>query len=228
MTTVETTAPELAWDERYGIWFRPETFDLSVAREVSSYRLLNPSLGGTLLDVGGNIGAVSRWWLTSGGERSVTVEPEPANLRVLERNLDKFITDGSAVVVPLAATQPGAEPHMELYVSNGVNKGAHSLRPVRGRSTVTVGTVPFRSLVAEHSPRAVKVDIEGGEFALVPDLLDLPSSVTHLAIEWHVARPQARALAVEADAALQQSCGWSPLRGRLDSGAWFVMRVYTR
>ena len=215
----------LIWDDKREVWLRPGTYDHGVAREVNTYKDLAPSLGGYLLDIGGNIGAVARWWLLNGGSRVTTVEPEPDNLRVLRANIEQF---GDAVtVVPAAAVPDDAPAQMPLYLNNGTNKGAHTLRPTRGRDPVLVNTVRFSELLATR-PDALKVDIEAGEYPLIPYLLNLPDSVRRFAIEWHLQPRGAREKAREADAALLAQ-GWEALKGNLTGDkTWHTVRSYVR
>lgn len=210
------------------LYLRPETFDDSVAAEVSGYKLLKPRDGGTLLDIGGNIGAVSRWWMKNGGESVVAVEPEPENTQLLRKNLEEF--GDRATVYEAAAVNRAAPKTLSLFLNNGINKGAHTIRETRGRGTIEVQTVPLFDLIERHNPHAVKIDIEGGEFQLIDEILSLPPQVTRFAIEYHLNPKGHREMGRDLDAALQApERGWSPVRGSaLTSSAWFVMRVYHR
>lgn len=222
------TDPNFFFSSKRDLYLRPETFDDSVAAEVSGYKLLNPRAGGTLLDVGGNIGAVSRWWMKNGGENVVAVEPEPENTQLLRKNLEEF--GDRATVYEAAAVNRAAPKTLSLFLNNGINKGAHTIRETRGRGTIEVQTVPLFDLIERHNPHAVKIDIEGGEFQLIDEILSLPHQVTRFAIEYHLNPKGHREMGRDLDAALQApERGWSPVRGSaLTSSAWFVMRVYHR
>lgn len=220
---------EILFDSKHGVYFRPGTYDLDVAKEVSSYRHLKPKDGGTLLDVGGNIGCVSRWWLKNGGDRSIAVEPEPSNLTVLKKNLSCF--NSRALIIPKAAVADGSPEKVKFYINKGINKGAHTLRPTRGRQEVVVSTVPFSQLLSLFKPDALKMDIEGGEYALKEQLLDLPPCVKRFAIEWHLtAGKTARSDAIYLDDQLKAR-GWQCVYGNganMNSRTWHVTRVYSR
>ncbi len=221
-----TATLDFTYSEKRDLFLRPDTFDDSVAAEVSGYKLLNPRDGGTLLDVGGNIGAVSRWWLKNGGDRVISVEPEPDNAAILRRNLEEF--GDRAIVLEAAAVNRNAPKTLNLYLNNGINKGAHTIRATRGRDSIEVQTVPLFDLFEEHQPNAVKIDIEGGEFQLIEEITSLPETVSRFAIEYHLNPKGHRELGREIDATLQAS-GWRPVRGTdLNTSAWFVMRVYHR
>ena len=221
------TVAEFTYSSKRDLYLRPETFDDTVASEVSSYKKLMPELGGTLLDIGGNIGAVARWWLKKGGEEVVAVEPEPENAILLRKNLEEF--GDRATVYEAAAVNRYAPGTLNLFLTNGVNKGSHTLREVRGRNTVEVKTVPLFDLIDNHKPNAVKIDIEGGEYDLVQEIFALPATVTRFAIEYHLNPKGARDKAREIDAGLRQR-GWNVVRGteEIPPTAWFTMRVYHR
>jgi FkbM family methyltransferase len=222
------TSENFIFSSKRDLYLRPETFDDSVAAEVSGYKLLQPSDGGTLLDIGGNIGAVARWWMKKGGDKVVSVEPEPENATLLRKNLEEF--GDRAVVYEAAAVNRNAPKSLNLFLNNGINKGAHTIRETRGRNTIEVQTVPLFDLIEEHNPNAVKIDIEGGEFQLLDEILSLPPQVTRFAIEYHLNPKGHREMGKDLDAQLQDpSRGWTPVRGSaLTSSAWFVMRVYHR
>lgn len=216
-------------DAKTGLHFRPETYDLAVAKEVSSYRALMPKKGGRLLDVGGNIGVVSRWWLKNGGKSTVAVEPEPDNLKLLRKNLAEF--GDRAMIVPKAAVSKTAPLELSFYLNNGINKGSHTIRPTRGREEIKVRTITFAELLSRYSPDALKMDIEGGEMELREEIISLPRSIDRFAIEWHLSSPKtARAQAIEMDASLK-SKGWRCVYGNnanMSGKTWHVTRVYHR
>jgi FkbM family methyltransferase len=221
------TVAEFTYSAKRDLYLRPETFDDAVASEVGTYKKLMPELGGTLLDVGGNIGAVARWWLKKGGEEVVSVEPEPQNASLLRKNLEEF--GDRATVYEAAAVNRFAPAKLNLFLTNGTNKGSHTLREVRGRDTVEVQTVPLFDLIDNHKPNAVKIDIEGGEYELIEEIFALPQYVTRFAIEYHLNPKGARDKARSIDAGLQAR-GWVPTRGKgeISETAWFTMRVYQR
>lgn len=223
----DTQNPTFVFSEKRDLYLRPETYDDAVAAEVSSYKLLRPEAGGTLLDIGGNIGAVARWWLKNGGDRVISVEPEAENAQLLRMNVQEF--GDRATVIQAAAVNRHAPKTLNLFLNNGTNKGAHTIRETRGRDTVEVQTVPLFVLIDQYNPNAVKIDIEGGEFQLLEEIRSLPQNVTRLAIEYHMNPKGHREMAVELDAQLQEQHGWRHVRGGvLTSSAWFAMRVYHR
>ncbi len=133
-----------------------------------------------VLDLGANVGlfaldARSRW--PNATIRSV--EPDPANLAVLERCAAANAAVGTWVLVPAAAaTTPGT---MEFVTGAGAE--SHQAVAGTGEAGVVVPTVDALELMADAD--LVKIDIEGGEWALLADprLRDVP--VRALVLEHH-------------------------------------------
>lgn len=217
----------MKWSDEFGVTYREDTRDLAVMREIPTYKKLLPANGLSLLDLGGNIGAVACWWVRSGGSRVVTVEPEPENLALLRRNVERF---PCIEVVPMAVTGATTRGETTLYVSRGQNQANHSTLSVRGRDAITVPTVPFSELMVSRRFDVVKVDIEGAEYGIADGLLSLPLSVSRMAIEYHLQQPGAREAADVLHRGLLAQ-GWRVVRGmksRFDTTHWGAMKVYAR
>ena len=109
---------------------------------------------GIAVDVGANIGAVSvfcaQW------AKVVAVEPDPANLELLYRNLDE---NRAQVQVVEAAITP--------------ERGTVHITPGHGHTTVTetgveVASMPLEDVLADvPAVDVLKVDIEGCEYDLI-------------------------------------------------------------
>lgn len=151
------------------------------------YRLRTAAIaGGTVLDVGANIGAFSVLAAKLGAAKVVAVEPDPANRARLVHHLQLNHVDGKVHVVPLAVGD-GTLPTLTLTGEGG---GVHQLGGSQcavGDVTV-VGTTTLAELLAEHAPVALlKLDIEGGEYAALAALPKgyLRDYVARIAMEWH-------------------------------------------
>src|SRR5579885_1276387 len=59
--------------------------------------------GDVVLDIGANVGTVTRDALRAGAKLVVAVEPEPTTLECLRRNLQREISSGRVIVVPKGA-----------------------------------------------------------------------------------------------------------------------------
>lgn len=84
---------------------------------------LIPEDGGTMLDIGANIGIISVGLLRAGEiQRALAIEPEPANIELLKENVRQNGLDDRILIWPVAV---GAERQvLKLEVSRN-NKGDH-------------------------------------------------------------------------------------------------------
>lgn len=166
------------------LWIREGTMDDYVIKEQSIYNRLPIGPGDIVLDVGGHIGSFARKAVERGAEHVYSFEPEPDNYSILEKNAEGFpITPTqAAVVADLSISQ-------ELWLNGGTNTGNHSLITRRGRGSVEVPAINFGLILNKYQPSVVKIDIEGGEYAIEAYIRDLPDSVKALAIEFHYFRP---------------------------------------
>lgn len=214
---------DLAYDEKHQVWIRPNSNDKYIITEVSGYKHLAPEHGGHLLDIGGNIGAVARWWLRNGGTKVTTVEPEPSNLAVLRHNLAEF--GDRARIIHAAAVADDAPKAMSLYLSKNTN-ARHSLKPTRGRESILVRTVKFSELCQDAD--VVKMDIERGEYFMLREIVNMPPRIKRFTIEWHLDGGELRQRAIATDAELQQR-GWQGIKGGFGTEkSWVAVRTYVR
>lgn len=168
-----------------GLQVREDAYDEYIVDEMRTYEYLGV-LGGTVLDIGANIGAFARYVLEKGAEHVICVEPDPENFELLLKNTRPWATaDVTITMVQAAVTSSGLDK-VDLWLNQGSNKGLHSTVPRRGREPVRVDALDFRSLIRDSSAKTVKVDIEGAEYAL--DWLELPDHVKHVAVELHLTR----------------------------------------
>jgi FkbM family methyltransferase len=174
-------------DATTGLWLRDANpvdntlGDVHVVAEQRAYELLPIAPDDTVLDVGAHVGAFTRLIaLPRGASCVVCVEPDPENLALLHRNVD----DEPAVTVLEGAVVNDDRPVVELYRNRRAST-MHTTVPTRGRDAVQVTAYAFADLLSLYSPEVVKMDIEGGEYALMDVLMELPACVLALAIEVH-------------------------------------------
>lgn len=122
------------------------------------------------LDLGGNIGTFALLALNHGAT-VVSCEPEPDNLRLLEKNLrHNFPDDKRWQIIPAAVT-PRTENTIDLYLCKGdYNKYRHTIYHKRGRSSIKVPNIHIRELLQKESFNAIKMDIEGAEIDILETL----------------------------------------------------------
>lgn len=122
--------------------------------------------GDTFVDVGANFGLHT---LVGGGKvgprgKVVAIEPVPANLALLRRNVRLNGMADRVTIVDRAATDvPGRRLALH-HVREGVSVAA-SLRPVtaEGHSIEVEATTLDECLAGERAIRLVKIDVEGAE-----------------------------------------------------------------
>jgi FkbM family methyltransferase len=167
----------------------PPTSDLDVAYELFNtevYSIAKSRLGQTavrtIVDVGANVGFSIAYFARSFPDaRFIAFEPHPRNLRALRRNVALNSLDGRVSVHgAAAATRPCV---LEL-----TDDESHSstLVPVRGAASVI--QVPGEDLFAALGDTPVdllKMDIEGGEHALLEDARLRQQRPRAIIMEWH-------------------------------------------
>ena len=147
-----------------------------------------------ILDVGANIGlfgvfALGRW----PGARITAFEPDPSNRHVLCQTVAAN-DDGRRWTVVAAAV---ANAVGELSFVPGLGAEAHIAR-AHEDGTVTVPTVDFFEQVGDGAD-LVKLDCEGGEWAIMADPRFASIGVGIIRLEWHsihCPQPDARAQAM--------------------------------
>ena len=171
-------------DEVSGLWVRDKG-DQGVVKQMRDYKsLLNlPFKPKTILDLGGFIGTFV-WFAKKNldPELIVSVEPDPSNIEVFDKN---WSTEQNVHLYKAAATMFDGDT-LPLYLGK-TYRSCNSLESFRGRETVDVATISFRTLLDQYNPDVIKCDIEGGEFGL--DWTNLPDSVKVVVMEIHQHRP---------------------------------------
>jgi FkbM family methyltransferase len=136
--------------------------------------LLRP--GDTVLDVGANIGVHSMHLSRAVGPTGIVhaFEPDPANVKLLRRNLER---NGCANVVvhPYGlAAEGGAHT---LFLCRG-NKGLQSLvRMEHSTSEITIDLRRAADVLSGVAPRAMKLDVEGAEALVLDGFDEWPATV---------------------------------------------------
>lgn len=168
-----------------GAWFEPRPgpvgdIDVEVVGEVwrNDYRVKREHVaGGTVLDIGANIGAFTVLAAKLGAS-VVAVEPHPANRARLERHLNINDVGAQVHVVPLAVGPMAGEQ----LTMTGDGGGAHL-----GDGDIKVETTTLDHLVMQHGPiRFLKMDVEGAEYAAFHTVSDgTMLAIERMALEVH-------------------------------------------
>jgi FkbM family methyltransferase len=145
------------------IFYRRERGDLQGIREIFNdeiYRLPDGAAPISLVDLGANIGLATVWLCATYGIRHATaVEPDAANVAILERNCA-----ANEIPCDIRAAAVGPESGTARFQSGtSTNLGQLS---TTGVATAVIGIGELLSSV-EFEPSLLKMDIEGAESALL-------------------------------------------------------------
>jgi FkbM family methyltransferase len=164
---------------------RPPSTDLNIAYEVFAkevYRGPQPpdrSSVRRIVDLGANVGLSVLYWATHyPGARIEAYEPHPVNLARLEAHLT-MNRIASRVTVHSAAV--GISP-ATAWLSD---EGGSSRLGDRGGNGFSVPVVDFFESVGSGTIDLLKIDIEGGEYAIFMDQRFSRLDVRSIAFEWH-------------------------------------------
>jgi FkbM family methyltransferase len=232
-------------DSGLTIFLRHQTRDVNILNEIfggtagrHSYEppavvgaMLDANPAPTVLDLGANIGLFGAYVLSRWPGASIrSFEPDPANLRLLTRVIAANELAERWSVADVAVANQAAEmsfaaglfadSHL-MPVEAGASVARASSAARNGDHTITVRTVDI--FAQDHDVDLMKMDIEGGEWAILTDirLADLRADV--LVLEWHTSgcpEPDARSCAVR----LLRAAGYSGLEevesGQSDGLLW--------
>jgi FkbM family methyltransferase len=154
-------------------------------RGTNQYDRLGPlSSGDVVLDVGAHIGAFTVF-AAARARFVVAVEPLPANLRLLRRNL-RGLSNVRVVSAAVDGTidVPGPRP---FFVARNENHYLGSLYVDGGRRRRSVKVIPFLPLLYEVRPTYLKLDCEAAEYNLL-DWRRVPGYVEVIVFEAHLSR----------------------------------------
>ena len=150
--------------------FRTREVDHKVMLE----RILRPGM--MVFDIGGNIGyyPLMELSLLNGSGRMVVVEPSPANVELLKKNLALNGYHGVPVIEAAVSDKPGTRT---FYLSKQSNLG--TFHPIgTGASTlsgdtVAVETTTVPALAKQYgAPDLLRMDVEGHEVEVINGMLD--------------------------------------------------------
>lgn len=206
-----------------GLWIRENTCDVYVPGQVKDYALLSLE-GKIVLDLGAHIGAFSKKAIESGALQVIAVEPLEDNYALFTRNLEEY---DNITLVPAAVVSSTCTEETRSFWLCMSDTSAHSLVQARGRNEVVVDTVKIDTLLEMFHPEVVKLDIEGAEYELSTDILQLFPyyKVRQFAIELHLNRMDFRERACEFVEAIKEF--YIPLRPpKITNTNWNTTAVY--
>lgn len=136
--------------------------------------------GDRVMDVGAAVGGFSVAALEQGAKSVRCYEPIAKTFEILRDNVAPY---GKRAVAIEAAMIAGEEPTL---IMSSRPLGLNSPLPRPQDKTITVPARCFRTELAAFHPHVLKLDIEGGEYAILDDLRPGElKSVRSLFIEFH-------------------------------------------
>lgn len=180
MTIILTPDPDHHFEGRDG-----SPTDAIVVRETwveNVYQLADSDLeGGTVVDIGANIGAVSIY-AAARGARVIAVEPEPSNADMLRRNIALNGYDGQILCHQLAVTDRAGHAFI------APNHGGSRLTSGSGWEVETVTLDQLFVLAAVDDCSVLKIDVEGAEYDIIAGAsMDTLARVRFLTLEFDAA-----------------------------------------
>jgi FkbM family methyltransferase len=178
---------------RNGLRFKVESGDLTPLYEVFSDRVYDRHFqdiasDGTILDIGGNIGTFT---IMAASElvphgTVIAIEPNPKCLMRMEENLNlnRF---GNVRLIQGAVTTAGGPVALHAAAQTGHSTLFTDRRPEDSTPVIVPAISPSDVLCLAESYELVKVDCEGGEFALLYETMARDwKRVKRLALEYHI------------------------------------------
>ena len=172
--------------------------------------------GAVVLDCGAHVGIFAMYALSRGARKVVCVEPNPDSAARLRTNLAPQIDAGTVTLVECAVVvsdEASVRMHKSDYrthIIGAVDFGGRMEQERAGPEYFDAGTVQMQALLDEHTPTFVKMDIEGGEVAIMScDELNW-RGVTHLVAEYTKRSNKALTMQAVLDAHGFSTHSWMP------------------
>jgi FkbM family methyltransferase len=198
ISEVASATVEQTIEDRYNIFkihvkgvnalVREDTSDEFVVNEVikgNEYRKLKLRTDDIVLDFGLNIGMFTIQSSKRGVAEIHSFEPDKDNFYLATKNCElNDIVLGEQVFLYNDAVVGNDDAERNFSINVKRNKGAHSLVEKRGRDTVTVTAKNINTIIEEINPTVIKMDIEGGEYEVLPAIKDW-SNIREFIMEFH-------------------------------------------
>lgn len=152
---------------------------------VNEYKRLNLK-GKRVFDLGGNIGAFTMYAHLMGASQIWAYEPDPENYALMEQN----VGDIEGVTLIQGAVTGYRTDTVKFYLTKGKSRDGFSIVPFNGRTEITVPAYDLVHELSMFQPQVIKMDIEGGEYSMLP-LLDRPF-VEEIVVEIHFSKKKFR------------------------------------
>jgi FkbM family methyltransferase len=160
--------------------------------ELNAYACLPIPPGDKVLDIGGHVGLFTRYAINKGAIFVMGVEPSPQSCKLYKMNTDAYEGDVKLIKAALVP-ETFTEDHVKFYESSTCST-RNTLIDVRGRNQISVKCVKLKELFQLCKFDVVKIDIEGGEYCMLDEILETfkEHSVKAFAIEFHFMKGMSR------------------------------------
>lgn len=182
-------ASEPIYNDKLGLYLRENTYDEYVAKEMknaysSLFDFINKDT--ILFDLGANIGAFAKKF-AGYVNKIYCYEPDENNFKMLKLNT----SDLNNIEYIQAIVGGTKEKERTFYINNQTNSASHSMFYPRGRDKIILPAVNFDEEVEKYQPTAIKMDIEGAEYEVIP-ASKFPESIKDFIFEIHIRKKQWR------------------------------------
>lgn len=145
--------------------FRANTWDANIWNSIvhgNEYGIIN-NWNDYVIDIGGHIGSFSYFMTThKNTKKSIVIEPDPDNFRVLQHNLGSLINENK--VYALNAGIGPKNTNLSLFAHVHQNTGGISYVPSNVGIIPTVSLDDLILMVPENENILLKLDCEGCEY----------------------------------------------------------------
>ena len=210
---------------------RENTLDNYVMQEISSYKpfLDLCTSSSVVLDIGGNIGTIS---VESSlrGAKVFAFEPDVSNAVRFGDHVRMNDVESSVNLTKAAVMGPKHKRATAiLYGTDGPNRGIQTTIPTRGRAQVDCPAITISRALAMSGADLAKVDIEGGEYDVLPAMFK-NKKLKMIIAELHFRNQEMRAKARNImRLRTYSSLGWRCVRTPvLHTKAWTSMAIWQR
>ncbi|MDZ4683943.1 MAG: FkbM family methyltransferase [Planctomycetaceae bacterium] len=207
---------------------RTGVYDLAVTEAFA--RLVDP--GNTVVDVGANIGYTTQLAALLAGPRGkvVSFEPHPELFQLLRRNCEPLLKRSCTPDLhQLALGQETGVGSLSIGESFSHNDGTSHIVSVPDKNSIPVDIRSLDSIARELDISLLKIDVEGGEFAVLQgaELTLAAGRIRHILFEDHTWQDSPVFSLLARHGYQICSIGWTlrgPVAGNLQSG--LLSKVY--
>ena len=144
---------------------RTGVYDLALTEVI--WQLAQP--GGLQVDVGANVGYVSRLMQLKGGSngRTASFEPNPEVLPMLEKNRVATPHNANWIIYPMAVGEAPGELWLKQPQAYAANHGTAHITAVEAPDAIAVEVTTLDTMFANEKISLLKIDVEGFEWQVL-------------------------------------------------------------